>query len=268
MLVVIVTLKMSDSNERKSNGSTTQQTGAYYTSGFSTGFIAKNERIMENGKWLYESYEVIATIKNSNGTKTTDVIGDIDFICRITEDVQLSTLFPIVYCANTLIPANSLLLIEVTSMSGDLAKTQKDRKTQLTKLETKLKFYNLLFTLNNKNKFNKKETDIDIGAGAYVLFVYNGADFLDISESFQSLSFESLVVYLPLETCMTWSKSVEVEKAKVEAEKANVEAEKAKRDRDNIAEDIARRLKKSKVSTEIISLSTGLTEEYIESLST
>ena len=267
MLVVIVTLKMSDSNERKSNGSTTQQTGAYYTSGFSTGFIAKNERIMENGKWLYESYEVIATIKNSNGTKTTDVIGDIDFICRITEDVQLSTLFPIVYCANTLIPANSLLLIEVTSMSGDLAKTQKDRKTQLTKLETKLKFYNLLFTLNNKNKF-KKETDIDIGAGAYVLFVYNGADFLDISESFQSLSFESLVVYLPLETCMTWSKSVEVEKAKVEAEKANVEAEKAKRDRDNIAEDIARRLKKSKVSTEIISLSTGLTEEYIESLST
>ena len=249
---------MSDSNERKSNGSTTQQTGAYYTSGFSTGFIAKNERIMENGKWLYESYEVISTIKNISGTKTNEVTGDIDFVGRVTEDVQLSTLFPTVYCTNTLIPANSLLLIEVTSMSGDLAKNQIDRKTQLTKLETKLKFYNLLFTLNNKNKF-KRDTGIDINAGVYVLFVYNGADFLDISESFKSSSFKSLVVYLPLETCMTWSKSVELEKA-------NVEAEKAKRDRDIIAEDIARKLKKSKVSTEIISSSTGLTKEYIESL--
>ena len=54
-------------------------------------------------------------------------IGDIDFIFRLTKDTYSRDLFPsLSFCNNIMIKANTLILIELTSMAGEAAMIQID----------------------------------------------------------------------------------------------------------------------------------------------
>ena len=191
--------------------STTEQTGEYYSNGFSSGFIQQNKTKILNGEWTGTNIIVRRdTRKNTRkGKVIEEIVGDVDFLCRTSIDVPLKELFPagsrcdISKFSN--IPAGTDVYIEVTSMSGKHAIEFRDTKGK-TKVETKIHFYEKLFTESNL----KHDAVMDLNCTKkIVLFVYNGADFKNLKDEFTSEKFSSAVIHLPINYCITWEKDVE-----------------------------------------------------------
>lgn len=199
--------------------STTNETGLLYTTHFSDGFIAQNSAVMDSSSWLYQEVDLIDSSRK--------LLGDFDFVCRITENVTLKKLFPsAVRCSERDIPSGTSILFEVTSMGGHLAMTKEDGKTKKTKVAHKLSFYETVFT-RCRSLVPSALPDVDL-AQSIVIFVYNGADYVDVSRNFTSSSFATGVVHLPMAFAVQWKNSIEI--AKRDQEIANRDQEIAKRD--------------------------------------
>ena len=192
--------------------STTAQTGELYTNGFSSGFIQQNKAKIVNGQWIGTNIIITKKTKKKNreGGIIEETLGDVDFLCRTSTDIPLKELFPagsrcdISKISN--IPAGTDVYIEVTSMAGKLAAEKQDDKGK-TKVETKVRFYEKLFTESNLNH----DAGMDLSyANKIVLFVYNGVDFHDLKDRFTSNKFSSAVIHLPLNHCIEWGKDVEI----------------------------------------------------------
>jgi len=222
-----------------SSGSTTQQTGTYYTNGFSEGFLAHNKNTMLNNTWIKTDYKVIGYKCNKRNNNNMQEIGDIDFICRITKDTWSRNLFPITSRSNNIeIKANTLVLIEVTSMAGETAIQQIDKKTNMTKVQHKLNFFNNLFMYNTRN-LARDGINISEKDNVLVLFIYNGLDPVEMQNAFTSTQFHSLVVHLPFITCQEWKLSISIdilqnEKMKAEKDKMKAEKDKMKAEKDKM----------------------------------
>ena len=141
-----------------------------------------------------------------------------------------------------MIKANTLILIELTSMAGEAAMIQIDLKANMTKVQHKLNFYNNLF-MYNRDILAEDDIDITKSDEVLVLFIYNGMDPVEMQNSFVSENFKTLVVHLPFVACQEWSISLTAKKAKeakrkakeavmravMRAEKAVMRAEKAEK---------------------------------------
>jgi hypothetical protein len=58
-----------------------------------------------------------------------------------------------------------------------------------------------------------KPADLDLSDPKRVVFlVYNGADFVDVKEIFQSDMFTCVCVHLPIEVCVKWELSVTLQR--------------------------------------------------------
>jgi len=267
----------------QSSTSTTQQTGLIYTSGFSKGFIAKNRKIMENGSWFAIDFKVYGQVKKDNKIQRNE-IGDIDFICRIIEAVNVRDLFPATSRSkDEVIPKDSLLLFELTSMSGEHAMSIIDKKTNMTKIDHKLRMYNTLFETNNKNLLKSSGVDVSEFSKCFVLFVYNGMDYVDIQNRFVSDKFNAIVVHLPQVECINWSVSVDVEEANDRADrsesKLKEKEDELKKKEDELKEkedelkavekvkvDMILRMKGKNMSIKEIAEIVNVTEDFIASL--
>lgn len=134
--------------------SKTEQTGTFYTAGFSSGFIQQNKAKIVNGKWTGDEILVQRRIKKKTrkGKFIEERIGDVDFLCRTNIDTPLPELFPVGSRCDTskipVVPAATDIYIEVTSMSGEHAMELKDNKGK-TKVQSKIEFYEQLFTESN-----------------------------------------------------------------------------------------------------------------------
>ena len=208
---------MSTSEKSLSSKTTTQETGQLYTSGFSDGFLSQNRSFLHNNSWLGEDI-VIRKSTGKHGRKGDDVledVGDVDFLCRTKCDVTVKQLFPAAARCDTdtitTIPAGFDLYIEVTSMSGKLATDF--RKTKPSKVATKLSFYETIFDSHNEDSFSHQFPDgVQISSvNKIVFFVYNGADFVDLKNSFKSDKFTAIVVHLPIAFCINWEKDVQLQ---------------------------------------------------------
>ena len=212
---------MSTSEKSLSSKTTTQETGQLYTSCFSDGFLSQNQNYLHNNSWLGEDI-VIRKSTGKHSRKGDDVledVGDVDFLCRTKCEVSVKQLFPAAARCDTdtitTIPAGFDLYIEVTSMSGKLATDF--RKTKPSKVATKLSFYETIFDSNNEDSFSSQFPDgVQISSdNKIVFFVYNGADFVDLKNSFKSDKFTAIVVHLPILFCVNWEKDVQLQAKEV-----------------------------------------------------
>lgn len=239
--------------------STTQQTGDLYSAKFSDGFKACNEDIMEGGDWLLNNFDIKG---HKKGIKEMVIIGDVDFCCLITKDTSSKALFPSTSStSDVVIKEKTLLLMEVTSMSGELALSKVDTANK-TKVQRKLAFFNNLFRPVNMRLFNSNGVDSSKYKHVLVVFIYNGIDPVEMRSVFQSMKFCSLLVHLPLTYCLDWSNSIVLENAlaaKEQAEKDKAEAE----ERNKL---IICNMKKKNMDIETIASITGLTEESINKI--
>jgi hypothetical protein len=203
-------------SEKSLSSKTTQETGQLYTSGFSDGFLSQNQNFLHNNSWLGEDI-VIRKSTGKHSRKGDDVledVGDVDFLCRTKCEVSVKQLFPAAARCDTdtitTIPAGFDLYIEVTSMSGKLA-------TDFRKVATKLSFYETIFDSNNEDSFSYQFPDgVKISSvNKIVFFVYNGADFVDLKNSFKSDKFTAIVVHLPILFCVNWEKDVQLQAKEV-----------------------------------------------------
>ena len=75
-----------------------------------------------------------------------------------------------------------------------------------SKVVEKLKFYDILF--RNKIKFIdpilNRLSLLSLISDIFVVFVYNGANFFDISKQFKSTNFVTGTAHMPLELAVTW----------------------------------------------------------------
>ena len=209
-------MDMSISEKSVTSKTITQETGDLYTDGFSEGFMAQNANFLQNDSWLGEEI----TIKGSNGKRNRkgegvlEDIGDIDFLCRTKSEVRVQGLFPAAARCDidsiSTIPAGWDLYIEVTSMSGKLANEQ--GKLRTSKVAKKLAFYETIFDCHGNEGFsNQLPVGVQINkVEKVVFFVYNGADFVDLKNSFKSDKFQAVVVHLPMKFCVSWRKDVEL----------------------------------------------------------
>jgi hypothetical protein len=205
---------MSTSEKSLSSKSTTQQTGHYYTTGFSDGFLLQNKNIIHNSSWLGENV-IIRESTGKRSRKGDDIIedlGDVDFLCRTICEVHVKQLFPASARCDTdtisTIPADCDLYIEVTSMSGELANCEILNKP--SKVATKLSFYETIFDSHDNKRFSDQFPEgVHINSvNKIVIFVYNGADFVDLKNNFKSDKFTAIVVHLPMTFCISWEKDV------------------------------------------------------------
>ena len=100
-------------------------------------------------------------------------------------------------------------------MSGKLATDF--RKTKPSKVATKLSFYETIFDSHNEDSFSYQFPDGDqiSSVNEIVLFVYNGADFVDLKNSFKSDKCTAIVVHLPILFCVNWVKDVQLQAKEV-----------------------------------------------------
>ena len=259
----------------QSSGSTTQRTGELYSNKFSDGFLFCNKNIMEDNRWLLRNFDVVGFQRNIKKKRT---IGEIDFGFKNIQDINSKALFPSISSTDdVIIKKGTLVMIEVTSMSGDMALNIVDKKTNKTKVQHKLSFFNNLFRKANMNLLKNDGFDISNKDSVLVVFVYNGVDPVEMRDIFKSEKFNSLLVHLPFNCCLEWSSSLELSKAWEIADNATKEKERAEEKASNATKEkeraeettklIIRNLKQSSnMSVERIAALTGLTEESINLL--
>ena len=210
---------MPKSKKAKSTGSlsTTQETGKLYELTFSEGFTLQNNKSILHGDWM-TAYEGIKFYR-----KNGDPHGDIDFLCRTTEELKVKDLFPGgLHISNPeqIIPASTDLYFEVTSMSGEDA-------LHFSKVDRKKEFYSSIMNSDTRNDLRIVGLPVDVDLDSpsnIVFFVFNGMDFTDVKHKFSSDVFTGICVHLPMRMCTTWAADT---RAKMEATRAEMEATRA-----------------------------------------
>ena len=184
-----------------------EEMAQYYTNAFSDGFLIQNKTNMITEKWLGVNIKVSADTKSlgSNNDIIYEDYGVIEYFCRIKAEVALKDLFPITSKCDTsnttIVPANCDLYITVASM----------RCVDMAKVTQKIQFYEELFGTKNSTLYYDKQI-IDVSnPNKIVLFVYNGADSVNIKKQFKSSHFNYVVIHLPFEFCMTWQVNYSLE---------------------------------------------------------
>jgi len=263
----ITTSQHSTVTMSQRSNSTIQQTGQLYSDKFSDGFLSNNKHFMKGGNWLLKNFDVIGLKRNKNERV---VIGDIDYGCVLMQDTSSKALFPSISSANDVpIKQNTLLLIEVTSMSGEMALNVVDKKTNKTKVQKKLQFFNNLFRPANIRLFKSSSGIDDDHEHILVVFIYNGIDPVEMKNIFKSEKFCSLLVHLPFSSCFEWSSSIVVQNAliaKEQAEKKKAEAEELKAEAEELSKRIICSLKNNNMDVKTIAAITSLTEESINKI--
>ena len=184
-----------------------EEMAQYYTKAFSDGFFIQNKTNMITENWLGTNIKVAVDKKNisSNDDIIYEDYGVIDYICRIKKEVALKDLFPITSkydtCNITIVPANCDLYITVASM----------RCVDMAKVTQKIQFYEELFDTNNSKLYYDKQTIDILNPNKIILFVYNGADYVNIKKQFKSSHFNYVVIHLPFDFCMTWQVNYSLE---------------------------------------------------------
>jgi hypothetical protein len=214
--------------------STSHEFGATYAKKYVEGL---------NKKIQFDDLKIQVIAENLLVTKVNDrafASGDLDVVLQIDQETSLSCLFPNTARISTTqtIPAGSFLFIELTSMAGsDVTRQYKDNK--LSKIEKKWNFFNSFF------QSSMDEVPGATKENSYALFVFNGADYVDVSRSFPSTYFTGGVVHMTIDSSVNWASHLEMERAQRAEERAQRAEERAQQEIEELKENA--RLEKQRV---------------------
>jgi hypothetical protein len=113
--------------------------------------------------------------------------------------------------------------------------------TRVMDIEKQLLFYNTLF--ESDGKYIKQFTNV-AASKCKVIFVFNGADYIEVQRLFVSDSFSSAVVHVPVVLCIQWICRIEfAEMIEAQTQRNNEELAKAVAEKDALIDALKQKKK-------------------------
>jgi len=246
--------------------STSQETGTWFKTNFRTAFESQNSSKVSD---IQEEVDVIFQSRKTEAR----VAGDIDLACCVTEETTVKDLFPATLKRiEAVIPKDSLLLFELTSMGGNMANTVIDEKSNKTKVESKIRFYEELLKHFRKKLFKKLNIGLKLKERKiFVFFVYNGSEFSPVDFIFQNPieNVNTFSVHCPMQFCFNWVNDIIRKEALEEGVKKGLEEgvkEGVKKGLEEGVKKVAKTMRDLGFNISDIMTSSGLSGEEIQCL--
>ncbi len=143
-------------------------------------------------------------------------IGDCDAVCILSKRVAIEDLFPSntrIWSSEKELYPGTCLLFEVTSMAGCQTLEGQVKHNSKSKVGIKIDFFKKMKLPVNLCQIPGDSISPE---NMFFFFVYNGADFVDVSKAFNASGLRCATVHLHSKVCLRWTAMIKLKQKDAE----------------------------------------------------